>query len=125
VPSYQERVQRLAASGVALWDVLQHCVRVGSLDTSIVAGSEVPNDLVGLLEANERLGVIALNGGKAARTFRRLIVPELPLRTLERLTIIDLPSTSPANASRSLADLVRAWSRIVPYLEAGVDREAY
>jgi hypoxanthine-DNA glycosylase len=120
--SYRERVHRLLRSGIALWDVLQHCVREGSLDTNIVAGSEVPNDLVGLLKANGSLRAVALNGGKAAQAFRRWILPQLPAGTTGRVAIIDLPSTSPANASWAPADLVRSWSRIAPYLE-GADPE--
>ena len=115
---YDVRVERLTECGVAVWDVLRHCVRVGSLDTNIVPGTEVPNDLASLLEWNPTLRAVALNGGKAARTFRRVVLPELPAQLAERLELLDLPSTSPANASRSLADLMGAWSRIRLYLGA-------
>jgi hypoxanthine-DNA glycosylase len=113
---YPARVERLTAAGVAVWDVLGHCVRPGSLDTSIVPGSEVPNDLAGLLDECPALGVVALNGRKAAHTFRRVVLPGLPAPVRGRLALLDLPSTSPANASRSWAELVRAWSGILPYL---------
>ena len=117
--AYDARLERLGERGVALWDVLQHCVRRGSLDTSILAGSEVPNDLAGLLAREPRLQAIALNGAKAAATFRRRILPGLDTRTTARLTLLDMPSTSPANASWSLDDLLGAWRRIVPFLKPG------
>ena len=52
---YQDRVQALTASGVAVWDVLQSCVREGSLDASIDRASEVPNAFVALLRAQPSL----------------------------------------------------------------------
>jgi double-stranded uracil-DNA glycosylase len=111
---YATRLARLHAAGVGLWDVLRHCVRSGSLDTSIVRGSEVPNDFESLLGAVPSLRTVALNGAKAAQTFRRSVVPVLTAEQAQRLTLLDMPSTSPANASRSLRDLVQAWSRILP-----------
>lgn len=111
---YATRLARLGAAGVGLWDVLRHCVRVGSLDTSILRDSEVPNDLGSLLDAVPSIGVVALNGAKAAQTFRRGVLPGLAEAHAHRLVLLDMPSTSPANASRSLRDLVQAWSRIVP-----------
>src|SRR5689334_12191637 len=39
---YPERIARVRAAGVALWDSLQACVRPGSLDSAIT--EEVSND---------------------------------------------------------------------------------
>jgi hypoxanthine-DNA glycosylase len=116
---YDARLERLRERGVALWDVLQHCVRRGSLDASILAASEVPNDFAGLLAREPRLHAVALNGAKAAATFRRRILPGLDARTAARLTLLDMPSTSPANASWSLDDLLGEWRRIGPFLKSG------
>jgi double-stranded uracil-DNA glycosylase len=113
---YETRVQRLTRRGIAVWDVLEQCERPGSLDTSILRESEVPNDFALLFREYPTLTVVALNGAKSAQTFRRRVLPGLPTETAARLTLFDLPSTSPANASRSLDDLLRAWSRLVPYL---------
>src|ERR1035437_725684 len=48
---YAERIARLHAAGIGIWDVLKQCERPGSLDSSIRAGSEVANDIPALLDA--------------------------------------------------------------------------
>jgi hypoxanthine-DNA glycosylase len=113
---YQTRVQRLTSRGIAVWDVLEQCERPGSLDTSIRRESEVLNDFAALFSEHPTLAAVALNGAKSAQTFRRRVLPGLLPETAARLTLFDLPSTSPANASRSLDDLLAAWSRLAPYL---------
>jgi TDG/mug DNA glycosylase family protein len=115
---YAARVRQLTRRGIAVWDVLAHCERPGSLDTSIRRGTEVLNDFPRLFEAYPSLAVLALNGSKAAQTFRRRVLSELGPEVADRLTLFDMPSTSPANASRSLEDLLRAWSRLAPFLSA-------
>lgn len=96
---YAERIARLHACGVGIWDVLKHCERPGSLDSRILPASEVANDIPGLLEAFPTIRAIALNGGKAQQVFARRIAPGIDAARRERLTILALPSTSPANAS--------------------------
>jgi TDG/mug DNA glycosylase family protein len=113
---YETRVERLTRRGIAVWDVLEHCERQGSLDTSIRRESEVLNDFAALFGGYPTLEVVALNGAKSAQTFRRRVLPVLGPETAERLTLFDLPSTSPANASRSLVDLLTAWSCLAPFL---------
>lgn len=58
---YAERVARLHAAGVGIWDVLKHCERPGSLDSSIRPESEVPNDIPWLLDVHPTIRAIALN----------------------------------------------------------------
>jgi hypoxanthine-DNA glycosylase len=45
--SYDERLRRLRASGIALWDVVGSCARRGSMDADIERGSIVANDFRG------------------------------------------------------------------------------
>jgi hypoxanthine-DNA glycosylase len=116
---YADRVRSLTECRVAVWDVLERCERPGSLDTSIVRETEVPNDFRNLFAGYPSLEVVALNGAKAAQTFRRRVLPALDAETTARVTLLEMPSTSPANASRSLAGLVRAWSRLRPYIAEG------
>lgn len=104
---YEARVQALLDRGIALWDVLAHCERPGSLDASIVRGSEQTNDFAGFLDRHPGLQAIALNGSAAATLFRKKVVPVLGPR-LDGITLHALPSTSPANAGlRDEAKLAR------------------
>ena len=106
---YDARVAALNAHGVALWDVLRACERPGSLDSRIVRGTEVPNDIGALLDRHPQLRVIALNGGAAREAFRRSVAPELGTR-LEAVRVLGLPSTSPANAAVGLTALQGEWA---------------
>ncbi len=106
---YAERVQRLEAAGIALWDVLATCTRATSLDSDIDLQSAEPNDLAGFLRRHRAIRRICLNGGPATRLFERLVLPTLS-PAQQRIPRITLPSTSPANARLSLEDKLRAWS---------------
>lgn len=115
---YPQRVARLHARGIGIWDVLKHCERRGSLDSSIVTASEVANDISGLLVQHPSIAAIALNGGKAQQAFRRHVLPELR-RNDSRMTLIDLPSTSPANASISIEAKRERWNVLRNWARAG------
>ena len=107
---YAERIVRLQRRGIGIWDVLQRCERPGSLDSSIVRDSEVANDIPRLLDAQPTIRAIALNGGRAQQSFRRHIEPRLNLALRERIKLLELPSTSPANASMPRAAKFACWS---------------
>ncbi len=96
---YDERLQALLAHRVGLWDVHASCRREGSLDTAIE--DAMPNDLAGVLGALPRLRGIAHNGGESARAMAHTRALGPP--------VWRLPSTSPANASWSLARKREAW----------------
>lgn len=114
--SYDERLTHVQAHGVGLWDVLRQCERTGSLDGAIRAGSEVPNDIAGLLERFPTIGAIALNGAKAADVFQRRTAPMIETSRLSRLALLPMPSTSPANASQSLSAKRERWSLLRRWL---------
>ncbi|MNV81089.1 hypothetical protein D3C71_1747330 [compost metagenome] len=88
--------------------MIGQCERRGSLDASIVRGSEVPNALGALIDGMPALRAIACNGGTAYRAFQRFIVPAL-LDAAREVPVWSLPSTSPANAAWPLSRLVEAW----------------
>lgn len=108
---YHERCAALRDAGVAVWDVLAECCRPGSLDASIQADTERPNDVAGLLAECPRIERIAFNGQKAESVFRRRVLPTLPavpnLSTVPEMT--RLLSTSPANASLPFEAKLTAW----------------
>jgi len=106
---YAERVARLHAHGIGIWDVYARCERPGSLDSSIVRVSEVANDIPQLAATRPELRAIVLNGGQAQRAFRRLVLPRLDPQLRARIHLLDLPSTSPANASIPRARKLQAW----------------
>ena len=113
--AYAERIARLHAAGVGIWDVLKHCERPGSLDSSILVESEVANDIPGLLDEHPGIAAIALNGGKAQQVFARRIAPGIVPSRRERLAILHLPSTSPANASISRDVKLERWRALLDF----------
>lgn len=107
---YAKRVARLKARGVAVWDVIAHAHRVGSLDSSI--RFEKPNEIPALIR---RAGVRAVffNGGKAKSSYQRHF-GEPP----EGIDFIALPSSSPAHASMSWPRKLAAWKRVAKHLSS-------
>ena len=116
---YAERTDRLAVHGIAVWDVISRCDRSGSLDSAIRA--EVANDLGGLLRRWPRIATIAFNGGKSASYRRRVAA----IDEAARCTLVSLPSSSPANATHSLAVKQAAWNAALrPALDASFGLDA-
>lgn len=103
---YDARLLALQAGGVALWDVLQACVRPGSLDADIRRDTIVPNDFATFLARHPSIVRVCFNGGKAAAMFRRHVLPSLSAPALQ---CVELPSTSPAHAAASFEQKLAAW----------------
>jgi len=118
---YAERIRRLHALGIGIWDVFEQVERPGSLDASIVRHSEMPNAIVPLLLREPTICAIALNGGKAAEGFARHIAPQFDAALRERVEILKLPSTSPANASIARAEKLRRWKVLTRYVTPSGD----
>lgn len=112
---YASRIERLGYKGVALWDVLESAEREGSLDSKIIRGTEVPNDIVGFLREHPAVNVILLNGSTAGKLFERLVRPTLVQAGLT-VPSLQLPSTSPANTRCTLASKVESWVPIAEVL---------
>ena len=104
---YEERLDRLKARGVGLWDVIASAERAGSLDAAI--RSPEAADLRGLVGSLPDLSAIAFNGGLAAKLGRRI------LGDLEGVVLIDLPSSSPAHAI-SLSAKAESWAILGDFL---------
>lgn len=105
---YSERVRRLQEAGIAVWDVLQHCEREGSLDSNIKLNTEVPNDFTTFLREYENIRCILFNGQKAEKAFRRHVLDTLPDEIRKRIALYTLPSTSPAYTISKVKKL-RQW----------------
>jgi hypoxanthine-DNA glycosylase len=117
---YAERTRRLAAAGIALWDVCASAYRAGSLDAAIDRRSVVANDFAAFLRRHRDIRLLCFNGRTAAALYRRHVLPGLP-EGLRALPVRELPSTSPAHAARSLAEKRRAWQCLRAALDAGTD----
>lgn len=105
---YDTRLGVLLDHGIGLWDVVKSGRREGSLDAALreVEG----NPLAELVRNLPDLAAIGFNGGTAARIGRRLVGAGTPL------TLIDLPSSSPAFAAMSLAEKTARWLALRPFL---------
>ncbi len=107
---YPSRAALLTRSRVAVWDVLRSAERPGSLDSSIVAASVVPNDIGGFLAAHPGISHLFFNGVRAQALFKRHIALPDSLRPTIEFHL--LPSTSPANASKGFDAKLRSWSSV-------------
>ncbi len=93
---YAERVDALTGAGFSVWDVLQSCVRPGSLDSAIQAGTRVPNDFAAFFAAHPQIRLVGFNGAEAEKSFNTHVLPGL--QSAAGLRYARLPSTSPAHA---------------------------
>ncbi len=100
---YQARLSLLLAHRVGLWDVITMCEREGSLDARIK--NAVPNDFMRLKSECPLLKTICFNGKVAGAYAPRL--------SAAGYQTIQLPSSSPAYASRSFEDKLASWRQII------------
>jgi double-stranded uracil-DNA glycosylase len=105
---YEQRVTQLLRNPIAVWDVIDSCLRPGSLDSSIETESIQPNGLVDFLQSHPTITQLFFNGSRADQEFRRHILPLLGER-LESLAMTRLPSTSPAMARLRPAEKLEQW----------------
>ena len=108
---YATRVATVQSADIAVWDVLQSCVRASSLDSAIDASSVIPNDFEAFLAEHPQIRRICFNGAKAEALYLKHVRPFVAANS--HVHYLRLPSTSPANASLSLAQKLQAWRAIV------------
>jgi TDG/mug DNA glycosylase family protein len=120
---YPTRVKQLIARRIGLWDVLATANRHLSADHHI--RDPQPNDFVAILTAFPKIEKICLNGMTAHKYWHRLVAPrllaDLPDSRYQRITLLPLPSTSPANAAVSRAVKYDRWSQAFCGLTCPVD----
>ncbi len=100
---YDERVAALTGAGVAVWDVLKYCRRVGSLDSAVEPDSMVANDFGVFYAEYPAITHVYFNGAAAQRNYLRLVTLPKPGARL--------PSTSPAHTA-SFEVKLAAWRQI-------------
>jgi double-stranded uracil-DNA glycosylase len=108
--NYHQRIRQLRKQPLILWDVLQHCQRQGSLDADIRSETLKANPIERMLRDYATLRLVAFNGASAEKYFVRLVKPLIA--HADALTLLRLPSTSPAHASKSFEQKLLEWSVI-------------
>jgi hypoxanthine-DNA glycosylase len=109
--AYRARLAEVRRRGLGLWDVYASCLREGSLDQAIEDAEF--NDLASLRRRAPALRLVAHNGGESARAMRQVLALGLP--------VVQLPSSSPANASWSFERKRAAWQ--AAFEQAGIAGE--
>ena len=104
---YNQRLVRLAERHVGLWDVVGEARRIGSLDGSL--REVTANALADYVAEQPQLRAIAFNGQTAGRIGRSAL-------GASALTLIDLPSSSPAY-TLAFADKAQRWSELANFAQ--------
>ncbi|MFA6163305.1 MAG: DNA-deoxyinosine glycosylase [Methylobacter sp.] len=112
---YQLRKEILMANGIAVWDVLQGCKRVGSSDSNIKLASIKINDFGDFFAKYEFIERVFFNGATAEKLYKKHVRPTLNQR-FSYLEYQRLPSTSPAHASLKLEEKIEAWKVVKLYV---------
>ncbi len=107
---YADRLLALQGHGIALWDVMRSCQRVGSLDARIEPDSIEANDFVAFFHSHPLIWSVFFNGATAQATYNKHVLPGLPALPLHYTR---LPSTSPAHAALSFEQKLDAWKCIL------------
>lgn len=100
---YPERLPRLLAHHVGLWDVLAACEREGSLDSAI--RKPAANDFERLRALCPRLETVGFNGQASGK-----FAPQFAAHGYR--TVV-LPSSSPAHMALSFDQKLIAWRRLM------------
>ncbi|MBC6413909.1 MAG: DNA-deoxyinosine glycosylase [Chromatiales bacterium] len=107
---YAQRCRILIGYRIALWDVIDGCRRHGSLDADILEKSIKTNNFNAFFKHHSAIHSVFFNGTKAEQIYGKYVLPTLSANI--KLNYTRLPSTSPANATFSLAEKLKAWRLI-------------
>ena len=100
---WPEKKKLLLQHGIALHDVIGYCQILGSSDAKI---SDVIPSNIREIFASAKIELVICNGAKAYQEYQRYFADV-------NLPVVQAPSTSPANASMRLDDLIRAWTTVL------------
>ena len=104
---YVEKIKILKKNKIAVWDVIDSCERVGSLDTKIK--NEESNDILQLLKKYPNIKTIFCNGGKSYKNLQKIVGKNF------EIPIYLLPSTSPLHTI-SFEKKLESWKIIKTFL---------
>ena len=112
--AYPDRLAALAAARIGLWDTIASAHRRGSLDGAIRAAET--RDIAAFAATLPALRLIAFNGATAARLGRAALVDTGRLGRAALagtpLALLDLPSSSAANARLPFAAKQAQWQAL-------------
>jgi len=100
---YAQRLPRLLAHGVGLWDVLGECEREGSLDSAI--RNPAANDFERLRSLCPLLETVGFNGQASGK-----FAPQFDAAGYRTLV---LPSSSPAHMAMTFEQKLGIWKRLI------------
>ena len=103
---YDDRLSRVRAHRVAIWDTIVACERAGSLDAAIRNAER--GEIARVRRVARGLQAVCFNGNTAARA--------QPAWAAAGYATLVLPSTSPAY-TRPMAEKLAAWRRLRRFLE--------
>ena len=107
---YPERVEYLKRHGIALWDVLHTAEREGSLDANI--RNEEFNNIESLILENPSIEVVATNGGKAEKLFKKYLRENHSLAD-KRILFCTSTSSMSICAGWNIERLIHQWREIL------------
>lgn len=100
---YQAKLNLLLSNNIGLWDSLKYCSRSGSLDKDIKLGR--PNNFKALFKKYPSIKRVVFNGTAAYKFFKQFNDFQSDFDYLQ------IPSTSPANASKSFEEKLSIWRK--------------
>jgi hypoxanthine-DNA glycosylase len=102
--NFADKVDLLRRNNIALWDVLAHCEREGSLDSNIK--NQIENDIPGLLKSHPKIKKIVFNGQQSHKFFMK------KFGIMDGIDFYIMPSTSPAYTMK-FEDKRKAWATVL------------
>ncbi len=115
--AYAARVRLLKTRGIAVWDVLESCVREGSLDSAIEEDTIAVNDFAAFYRDHPRIAAVFFNGAKAEAAYRRYVRASVKGEGAPR-EYFRLPSTSPAHAALTFEKKLTVWKGVLAFTRA-------
>jgi len=112
---YEQRKALLKHNRIALWDVLNTCQRIGSLDSSIKNETTLANDFNSFFNEHPLIKAVYFNGSRAQQEYNKQVLTEIDER-FSTIEYLRLPSTSPAMASLNREQKLQQWKAILQYL---------
>lgn len=102
---YDKRLTVLKNQGIAVWDVLQSCIREGSMDSDIKLSQS--NDFQTFFGCNPTINRVVFDSLKAEELFKKIQGNFLLLEFCR------VPSPSPAHARLRYAEKLAIWKEVL------------